>query len=490
MTIRDAEVIKPQGVAAFYTYRVFYPEGFAGGTINEFLPLDNPGSTTVNYQVIARAETRDTLPSPAADFWYRDKVISTGSILANRRAGITISQFQNAAANLVPRQGKPYGMEVWATGPVGAVLSHYDFGSSTIEAFTRTTSATWTLPDIQRGASINDFVVWQNTTDVAATVTLTFYLESGAAPITVMATTEAFRRGGLAIANVSQLVDGNYSVQITSNQPLVAAVTHYKTTGADKGGATQLGITGMGFGRGVLPLANNGATGSGIADTISVLNTNPAGAFVTLIARFADGSADFTITPGGLVVMPMSRSSFTMPDVAALRGKSFSLLYSSGSANVFLSTRHVEHGDVATNAFAYSAATHHDFSEGFTNAGRAGVDLFEQVAVFNPNGTFFGASQPQAANVTIRFLFTDGFVLAQDFVIASDGNLILDLTTFAPLLAQNANNRYFYSMDVSSDVPVVAMMRHYDTSLGGVQPSGGDSSIGTQRGQVVPLTGL
>ena len=124
------------------------------------------------------------------------------------------------------------------------------------------------------------------------------------------------------------------------------------------------------------------------------------------------------------------------------------------------------------------------------NGARAGTDLFEQIGIYNPNGTFFGASQPQPANVTIRFVFSDGFVLAQDFVIAADGNLIVDLTTYAPLLAQNANNRFFFSMDVVSDVPVVAMFRHYDTSLGGLQPSGGDSSIGTQRGQVVALTSL
>jgi cyclophilin family peptidyl-prolyl cis-trans isomerase len=490
VTIRDAEVIKPQGVAAFYTYKLYYPEGFAGGHINEFLPLANPGSTAVDYQIIVRAETRDDLPSPAADFWYRDKVISTGSIAANKRAGVTVSTFTTPANNLVPRQGKPYAIEVWATGPISAMLSHYDFGSSTIEAFSHSTATMWTLPDINRGTDINDFVVWENTTDVPANLTLNFYKADGTTPIQIMVTTEAFRRGGLAIANVSQLVDGTYSLQITSDQPIVAAVTHYKTSGADKGGATQLGITGSGANKGLLPLASGGAAASGIGDTLSILNPDPGvPALVTIIARFDDGSPDYTITTVGLAILAQSRSNFTLPDVPDLQGKHFAVLYSS-NRSVFVSTLHVEHGDVASNPFAYTAATHHDFGEGFMNGARAGNTLFEEIGLFNPNGTFFGASQPQTANVTIRFLFSDGFVMTKDIAIDSDGFKFVDLTTLPELLAQNANNRYYFSMDIVSDVPIVAMMRHYDTSLGGLQPSGGDSTIGTQRGQVLALNNL
>ncbi len=490
VTIRDAEVIKPQGVAAFYTYRVYYPEGFAGGQINEFLPLANPGSTTLNYQIIVRAETRDDLPSPAADFWYRDKVISTGTIAANRRAGVTISTFASPSNNLVPRQGKPYGIEVWATGPIDAMLSHYDFGSSTIEAFTQTKAMTWTLPDISKGTDIRDFVVWQNTSDVKANLTLKFFKSDGSTPIEIMVSTEAFRRGGLAIANTSQLVDGGYSLQITSDQPIVAGVTHYKTSGADKGGATQLGITGTGATKGLLPLASSGAASSGIGDTFSILNPSTSlPALITIIARFDDGSPDYTITTVGLAVLAQSRSTFTLPDVADLQGKHFAVLYSTNT-NVFISTLHVEHGDVASNAFAYTAATHHDFGEGFMNGARAGTSLFEEIGLFNPNGTFFNASQPQTANVTIRFLFSDGFVMTKDITLDADGFKFVDLTTLPELLAQNANNRYYFSLDIVSDVPIVAAMRHYDTTLGTSQPAGGGSSLGTQRGQIVGLLNL
>ncbi len=490
VTIVDAEIIKPQGVAAFYTYKVVYPEGFAGSTINEFLPLGNPGSTTLRYQVILRSEVREARPTGNVDFWYRDKVVNTGTIAPNRRAGVTLSTFSNPGNNLVPRQGTPYSIEVWATGPIAATISHYDFGSSTIEAFTRETSTTWFLPDIRKGAGINDFVVWSNAQDVPANLTLTFFQESGST-IEITRTTEAFRRGGLAISALSELVDGTYSLRITSSVAIVAASTGYKTTGNDRGGATQLGLTGSGASRGVLPLANSGGAASTTRDTVSIVNPNSAGAFVTLIARFEDSTPDFTITPSALLIQPMTRSSFVLPDVPALQGKRYTVLYSAGAQRVYVSTRHVENNDIATNPFSYTAATRHDFAEGFMNQQRAGVDLFEQIAVYNP-GQFFGVTDTAAANVTVRFLYTDGFVIARDFQIARDRTLFIDLAdpndpTSIALRAQNANNRFFFSVEVVSDVGVVAQFRHYDLTLGNLQPSGGDSTIGTQRGTVTIL---
>lgn len=490
VTIVDAEIIKPQGVAAFYTYKVTYPEGFAGSTINEFLPLGNPGSTTLRYQVIIRSEVREARPTGNVDFWYRDKVVNTGTIAPNRRAGITLSTFSTPANNLVPKQGVPYSIEVWATAPISATISHYDFGSSTIESFARTPTTTWFLPDIRKGAGINDFIVWENTEDAPANLTLTFFQDSGST-IQITRSTEAFRRGGLAIASLMELVDGNYSLRIVADKAIVAASTGYKTTGNDKGGATQLGLTGNGASRGVLPIANSGPSGSPIADTVSIVNPNSAAAFVTLIARFEDSTPDFTITPSALLIQPNTRATFTLPDVGSLQGKRYTILYSAGAQRVYVSTRHVEHNDIATNAFSYTAATRHDFAEGFINGQRAGVDLFEQIAIYNP-GQFFGISDTSPANVTVRFLFSDGFVVARDFQIARDRTQFIDLAdandpTSIALRAQNANNRFYYSVEIVSDLGVVAQFRHYDTTLGNLQPSGGDSSIGTQRGTIVTL---
>src|SRR5690606_22377048 len=114
--INDAEIIKAANVSSFYTVQVYYPEGFTGSTISEFLPMGNPGDSTLHYQVIVRAEVPNG-DIGASSGWFRDRVISTGSIAARSRGGITISQFGQGGApgvnDLVP-QGVPYAIEVWA----------------------------------------------------------------------------------------------------------------------------------------------------------------------------------------------------------------------------------------------------------------------------------------------------------------------------------------------------------------------------------------
>lgn len=490
VTIRDIEIIKPAGAGGFYTYRVYYPEGFAGSTINEFLPLGNPGLSTIKYQVITRAEARDALPEDGSDFWYRDKVIATGQIEANRRGGITISTFSNPGANLVPRPGKPYAIEVWATGEISATLSHYDFGASAIENFSPTPATTWTITDIRRGVDIRDFVVWTNTGETPASIALSFHPTGAGSPIVINVTTEAMRRGGISIGDTGALTDGEYSLQISSDQPLIAAVSHYKTTGAGKGGATQLGISGSGGNSGVLPLASSGGAGSGVADTLTFFNPGAGTAAITLIAKFSDGSPDFMWEPAALVLASGARASYTIEDFEELRDKSFTLLFSSAGEAVFASTLHVEHNDVAASAFALNAATRFGFGEGFMNADRAGDDLFEKLAIYNPNGSALFSGTARSATVTVRFLFTDGAVVSEQFRIESDENLIIDMTTYGPLLNAVRFGRNYYSIDISAHVPVVAAMSHYDTSLGGLQPSGGGVTNGTGQADVVPLNDL
>lgn len=488
VTIRDAEIIKPQGVAAFYTHKYYFPEGFAGSTINEFLPIGNTGSSTAYYQVIVRSETRDPRPTGNVDFWYRDKVVATKTLAANRRGGETMSTFTTPANNLVPKQGKPYGIEVWSTSPLAVTLSHYDFGSSTIESFATAASTTWTMADVQKGTDIRDFAVWQNTSDLPATITAKFIFQ-GAAEQTFMFTTDAFRRGGLSINDLAALPAGRFSLQLTSDRPIFAALTHYKTSGTDKGGSTSLGITGTGARAGVLPLASSDADDD-IADEISFVNPNGAGAIVTLIFSFSDSTPDFVISPPQLILAPNSRATYDISLIPSIQGKTFTVRYTSGSASIFATTLHIQHGDVASTPFAYTAATSHLFAEGFMNGARAGDDLFESIAVFNPNSPDFGVNPGQDANVTIRFCFTDGFVLAQDFTVAPGQRLENVLNSNAALLAQNANNRFYFSIEVVSDIPVIAMMSHYDLTLGNLQPSGGGITIGTQRGQIVALADL
>lgn len=492
--IWDAEVIKPQGVAAFYQFKYYFPEGFAGGTINEFVPIGNPGGVTAHYQAIVRAEVAQTQP-PATpgdaadpDFWYRDKVITTSTIGPNRRGGITISRFSDSANDLVDR-GVPYSVEVWSTSRLSVNMSHYDFGSATGEAFTTTTATTWAVTNIAKGDNIRDFLLWTNPNDTDATITVTFYYES-AEPFVFVANTQAFRRGGLSIRDIPEIPAGSLSAVLTSTQPIVVSHTHYFSTTGDapentRGFAT-LGTSGDGQRIGILPLANLESDGSA-SEVLTFLNPGTSAAIITLIFTFEDGTPDLTVSPADLIIAPGRRAEFDLADIGDLSGKRFSVRYSAGTQNVYAHSIHFENGDDLSTNFAVNAASRHDFAEGFMDAGRAGTDVFETLAVYNPNQTALGSADIEA-NITIRFLYADGFVLTKDFVIQAGDTFVLDVHEDDEVLAQAADNsRFFFSIEIVADVAVVAMMRHFDLTLGALQPSGGFATIGLQR-STTPLT--
>jgi cyclophilin family peptidyl-prolyl cis-trans isomerase len=497
VVIWDAEIIKPQGVSSFYQYRYYYPEGFAGSTINEFLPISNPNAATAHYQVIVRSERAQPQPAatpgddPDPDFWYRDKVIRTSTIAGNRRGGPTISQFANPGANLV-EQGVPYSIEVWSTQRLGVNFSHYDFGTATGEAFTTTPATTWALTNVQKGGQIRDFITWQNTSDTDAPVTVTFYFDN-AEPIvlTNIRTTQAFRRGGLSINDLPVLPDGTFSAVVTSTQPLVAALTHYDPTG-DGFGSSTLGVSGMGQNVAILPMGNltNAST-----ESITFLNTGTTAAVVTLIFSFNDGSPDVVVTPPSLLLGVNRRASFDPSTVGALAGKSYTVRYSSGSSRVYAEAIHRERGDEVASPLAYTAATRHDFAEGFMDPARAGNDVFETLSIYNPQITVLGGSG-LAANITVRFLYTSpgtdpAVIVSKTYSVNAGRRVDIDVHTLQEILDQGTNNnRFFYSIEVISDTPVVAQFRHYDLTLGNLQPSGGFATLGSQRGTVVALNNL
>lgn len=497
VVIWDAEIIKPQGISAFYQYKYYFPEGFAGGTINEFLPISNPNAATAHYQVIVRSERAQTQPDatpgddPDPDFWYRDKVIRTSTIAGNRRGGPTISQFSNPSANLV-EQGVPYAIEVWSTQRLSVNFSHYDFGTATGEAFTNTPATTWALTNVQKGGQIRDFITWQNTGDTDAPVTVTFYFDN-AEPLvlTNIRTTQAFRRGGLSINDLPALPDGAFSAVVTSTQPLVAALTHFDPTG-DGFGSVTLGVSGTGQNVAILPLGN--LTNSA-AESITFLNTGSTAAVITLIFSFNDGSPDVSVTPTNLMLGVNRRASFDPSTVGALAGKSYTLRYSSGSSRVYAEAIHRERGDEVASPLAYTAATRHDFAEGFMDPARAGDDLFETLTIYNPQIAALGGSG-LAANITVRFLFTSpgsdaAVVVNKTYTVNAGRRVDIDVHTLQEILDQGTNNnRFFYSMEVISDTPVVAQFRHYDLTLGNLQPSGGFATLGSQRGTIVALNNL
>ncbi len=483
----DVELIKAAGTTQFYDEFVQYPEGFAGSTINEFLPIGNPNNETVFYQVIARAETPQGQPANGYT-WFRDKVIASGAIGANARGGVTISRFGEngapSADDLVP-QGVPYALEIRSTRPLAVNLSHYDFGTSTGESIGSTVSRTWTFADATKlVGSVNHFLVWYNPDPVPVNVSIQFLLSDGSTRSTSV-TTDRYRRGGLNINELGSLPNNSsFSVFITSNRDIVAALTGYDTRG-DQTGFTSLGTAGAGSTRGVIPMGNVGTDAN---QFISFVNpSDSTGAVITLVLSFSDGSPELPITTAGLILQPRGRTVFDLSTIPEAFGRRVSIRYTSGSTPLYAMARNVQYADEVRYGVGVDAATQWLYAEGFMDPGRAGRDVLETLSLYNPNTEAMGRTTADSS-VTVRFLYTDGFVVTETRSIAAGGRLDLDIHNLTSVLDQGRNNsRFYYSIAVSSNVPIVSQFWHHDLTLGGLQPSGGFGELGTPGGTIVRL---
>ena len=499
VTIRDMEVVKPANTTNYYTVQVFYPEGFAGSTINEFLPLANTTGETLHYQVIARAET----PQGTAQngfTWFRDRVLASGTIPAHSRGGITISRFGEGGApspdDLVP-QGVPYSLEVWATRTITANISHYDFGTSTGESFSEGLATTWAFGEGRKaGDAVQDFLVWSNPNEAPANIAVTFYFQNQA-PVTVNVTTDIFRRGGLALAQLPQIPNNSvFSIILESDQPIVAALTHFdQSVATDPMGSSTLGIPGKGAAFGILPKANAGA---GVTDTISVVNPGTVAAVVNLTLTFDDDTGLQDLERSAVLILPaQSRGTFDLGTIAQLAdGRRYTIRYHTNSGvEVHAGWLHsqgfpgIANADAISNPFAYSASTTWRFAEGFMDPARAGVDVFETISVYNPNSFFF-TGQNSAVLVTFNFRYADGHTVTETREVGAGRRLDLDLHNLRSILDEGNNNqRFFYSIEVVSDLPIIAQMWHFDLTLGDRQPSGGFATLG-MPGTLVRLDAL
>src|SRR5207247_1912374 len=91
---------------------------------------------------------------------------------------------------------------------------------------------------------------WINLSDQTTSVTAVFYPSSGASFL-ITKRLQPYRRAGLDANQLSSVADGLYSVVITSNHPIVAALTQYRFAPAR--GAGETGVLAGGAPRGALP---------------------------------------------------------------------------------------------------------------------------------------------------------------------------------------------------------------------------------------------
>jgi hypothetical protein len=244
---------------------------------------------------------------------------------------------------------------------------------------------------------------------------------------------------------------------------------------------------------------------------VDIYNPDPErSATISLALTFSDGSPPATypapyttpwvLGPGSTGRFEMRPSMWFQHDDQSLpNGVPFSIAYTA-SLPVFLRTTDLRSAagappptslgvrlETIASPAAGEASTSIVFADGFIDDTRAGVDVFETLAIVNPHSaaTTLGASD---VHVSIRFNYADGFVLDEPLVLSPGGAHIFDIHSFAPVIAQARDHaRYFFSIDVQSDLGVVAQMLHADFSFSGQIPGGSLSSSGTAMGPLIPF---
>lgn len=438
-------------------YRLYFPEGIGKDLINEYVPIVNPNAFPVNYEVILRYE-----------YGERDQIINSGTIPANSRGGPTIYEGFNPSQSLI-RQGVPYAIEIRSDGPLGATMSHYDFGVGTGEAFTSDLSQSWYFPSVVRGPGANDFLVWYNPGDSATTVTVTIYPKQGA-PIPLTFGLEPMRRGGISFNDTLVAPIDEFAVLVSSTAPIIAAISHYEP--AKGQGYISLGEPDAQTTRGSIPFVDLSST--------SLMKTT--------IFNPSDLSAQITLTPSVENGAPISPTTVTVPPRSSITRTHTQLsipLNRRGIVN-FISNRPVAvvsnlnddaRGDGLGVPGIVRTSRSWLFADGYMPNGSAGDKLIEYLSLVNPGDN--------STTITVSFYFLDGTQTTTARVLAARSSSTIDLHTEAAVLSWGQThdpNLNFFGIMVSSSQPIAASMVHWD-----VNQRGGWQSLGTPFGPLATL---
>jgi cyclophilin family peptidyl-prolyl cis-trans isomerase len=261
--IIDVEIIKPPNLNMYYTQQYVFPEGFRSATTTERLDLVNLDLGNANlYQVIVRYESGQ-----------RDAVIFTGTLSPGARTSLKVNDKTLPGLNLV-RSNVGYSFEVRTTRAMGVSLNHQDNGVTLGEQFlilpriiTPQLNA-WNLPGNEKSSLTKNYVIIESLTNAKIVVNMLIFPNGGGTPIFRGMPLEAFRRGGWIIEQIPGVPNGDFSVQISANGPIVASLSHYKTGGGGNASdaSSALGLLGGGRGEGYLAGAMIPSGGSASLD--------------------------------------------------------------------------------------------------------------------------------------------------------------------------------------------------------------------------------
>jgi len=462
--IRDLSIIRAPGTPDFYQYTVFEPEGFLNLNIREFVPIENPHDTPVYYELTAHYE------DDGSGSLQRDDVVQTGMIAPHSRGGLRLVTGESGAN--IDLHDRPFALRLRSTLPLAATLSHYDFGATLSQPFTDATATTWYFPNARQFIGTSDFLVWFNPGDDDATVTVTLRSEAGTDLAPLVFTAAQLRRGGLNFAQTTSIPEGNYSVRVDSTQPIIVSRSHYVRQGGPNGtpvGYSELGAHGDASGIGVLPFAADPGETPPPPNTTTLAffayNPGTSVAHVTLeLYRAGESIPQFTFLDA-LTIDGGRRGAFSNLLPTGV-GDVFTLVYRS-DAPIFGSYEVTRSEGGYGGSVPVVAGTDFHYADGFFDPARTQSNSLEEIVhIFNPNAAGFGRTH-QSAQVLFTVRYADGFTLS--FPRTMDAGVMLSFNISSiPFLIDQArlNHRYYYSLEITSDVPIIAQMLHTDVTLG------------------------
>ncbi|GAB5497167.1 MAG: hypothetical protein Phyf2KO_22470 [Phycisphaerales bacterium] len=262
VTILDAEIIKPEGVRAFFDQSVYISEGYKNNRSDEVLTVTNTNDEEAGVQVVLRYATGED----------RDLVVDFGTFEPGEQRQLQLSGPGgiDGVIGFVP-----YAVEVQTASedvtsvPVTATLTRNDYGDEIdgVETFAgeglfnpeaiaeadRLDDLTvWTFADGERDdENIETFITWVNLTGEEGEIMIEFFFEDRDSTQTVNARTiGAYRRGGVNVEGIGESVlpQGAFSARVTSTVPIVASMTTFRlniSNRADSGAAMAVGAPGQ-----------------------------------------------------------------------------------------------------------------------------------------------------------------------------------------------------------------------------------------------------
>lgn len=410
--IIDIEAMKPVANGRFYENQYIFADGSRDASSIESIDLTNMtgqgpnvvGPSLYNaYQVIVHYDTGD-----------RDSVILTGALLPEQRISLKVNDLNAPNYNLV-RMNSHYSIEVRSGRAMGVAFNHREQGAQVgeelpmVPQFSAGAFHTWNFAAATKGPTQQNTVAWQSITDQITTVNVGLYPDTGA-PRTFSFQLKPFRRGSVSIQDLGNVIpDGNFSIQVSANQPIVAVLTSYTLNGAalDDGSATQGGLNAGGT-VGYLAAAQIPTSGSSFVDLFYTAGAQPL-IIIDLTFILSNG----TQLPASPVTLTSSirraRVDLSTANGSLPTNTFFSIRYAvrNNAANVTANYTAKVAGDTMQTIFQTAATSTVVLADGYTDPTIVGSGEQETISVFNP---YINVPAANSFFFQLLFHFSDGTI--------------------------------------------------------------------------------